>query len=161
MSDVRYIKEPFLARIISVVFIFASIILLSEEQKGFGIVTLIIGLGLLISNSVCTGIEINTEQKYYRKLYSFLGIVFGEWESFPKTEYISVYKSRETLNSSAANWPTLTSNSYIVNSFWEDRRPITLYKSNSKKEALAVAKDMADVLGIKILDSTDGEQKWL
>lgn len=78
MSDVRYIKEPFLARIISVVFIFASIILLSEEQKGFGIVTLIIGLGLLISNSVCTGIEINTEQKYYRKLYSFLGIVFGE-----------------------------------------------------------------------------------
>lgn len=117
MPNIRYIKKPFLERIISAVFIFASIILLSGEQKAFGIVTLIIGLGLLISNSVCTGIEINTEQKYYRKLYSFLGIVFGEWESFPKTEYISVYKSRETLNSPAANWPTLTSNSYIVNSF--------------------------------------------
>ncbi|THD31404.1 hypothetical protein [uncultured Flavobacterium sp.] len=47
MSDVRYIKEPFLARIISVVFIFASIILLSEEQKGFGIVTLIMALACL------------------------------------------------------------------------------------------------------------------
>lgn len=109
-------------------------------------------MALLFSSAINTGIEINTEQKHYRKLYSFLSIVVGEWESFPKTEYISVHKSRETLNSPAANWPTLTSNSYTVNSFWEDRRPITLYKANSKKEALAVARDIADVLGIKILD---------
>ncbi|TPD69938.1 hypothetical protein [Flavobacterium microcysteis] len=161
MSTIRYIKEPFLARAISIVFVFASIILLSEKQKVFGAIALIIGLGLLFSSAINTGIEINTEKKSFRKLYSFLGIVFGEWESFPKTEYISVYKSRETLNSPAANWPTLTSNSYIVNSFWEDRRPITLCKANSKKEALAIARDMADVLGIKILDSTEGEQKWV
>ncbi|WP_447636064.1 hypothetical protein [Flavobacterium microcysteis] len=161
MPNIRYIKEPILARAISIVFVFSSIILLSEKQKTFGIIALVIGLALLFSSAINTGIEINTEQKYYRKLYSFLGIVFGEWESFPKTEYISVHKSRETLNRPAANWPTLTSNSYIVNSFREDRRPITLHKANSKKEALAVARDMADVLGIKILDSTDGEQKWV
>jgi hypothetical protein len=88
VPNIRYIKEPFLERIISAVFIFASIILLSEEQKAFGAATLIIGLGLLFNNSVCTGIEINPEQKCYRKLYSFLGFVFGEWESLPKTEYI-------------------------------------------------------------------------
>ncbi len=161
MPNIRYIKEPFLARTTSIVFIFASIVLLSEKQKAFGVIALIIGLGLLISSAVNSGIEINTEQKSFRKLYSFLGIVFGEWESFPKTEYISVYKSREILKSAAANRPTLTSNSYIVNSFWEDRRPITLYKTNSKKEALAVAKDMADTLGIKTLDSTEAEQKWI
>lgn len=80
MPIIRKIKEPILVRLVGCLLIPVGIILFSSNNTA-GLIALIIGLGLLIANAVCTGIEINTDQKTYRKLYSFFGFVFGDWES--------------------------------------------------------------------------------
>jgi hypothetical protein len=38
---------------------------------------------------------------------------------------------------------------------------VTLHKANTSKEALAFARNVADALDIKILDSIVAEQKWI
>lgn len=158
MPIIRNIKEPTLIRLVGFLLLPVGIILFSSNNT-VGLIALIIGLGLLIANAVCTGIEINTDQKTYRKLYSFFGFVFGDWESLPKTEYLSVYKTRKKLQSPPSQGTILTTENYIIYSFFEDRRPVAIHKSTNKKDSFEVARHIASVLDVEILDSTEPKQK--
>lgn len=154
-------KEPTLIRLAGAVLTVSGILFFSSGNHTLAIIAPVIGLGMLISSALTTSIEINTDQKTYRKRYSLFSIIFGDWESLPKTEYLSIYKARTVITSSRSLAPPLTAHSYIIYSFFEDRKPIVLHKTDNRKEGFETANLLASALHVGILDTTSTEQRWL
>jgi len=161
MSTIQNIKkEPVLLRLSSIILASSGLLLVfNYDRKYLGILLFVFGFGLLVSTSINTGIEINTDKIAYRKIYSFFGIIFGTWNKIPETEYLSVFKAEEARQFIKSG-PSLTNNNFVIYSFLENRKPIIIYKTAHKSEAFEVAKQVAIAMNTTILDATEKEQKW-
>ncbi|WP_310993406.1 hypothetical protein [Aequorivita marina] len=122
----------------------------------------IILLGIALKLSLRNGFELDLEQKKYRKVYSIFAINFGVWKALPKIEYLSVFK---TIKNSRARVitaeATLGFEVFKVNLFYNQNQYLDVYVSDSMEDAFKVAKHIAVVLELDILDATKPEQEWI
>jgi hypothetical protein len=124
----------------------------------FGLVLSGIGVFLVMSQ----GSEINLDTKKYREFYSVLGIDFGTWKDLPQLEYVSVFKTKENSRVQAMGASANFSNPIIkLNLFYNTNKKIEVYKTEDVEEAFKLAKHLAEIFSIDILDATDKESKWL
>ena len=118
------------------------------------------GIGVYLA--LTQGSEINLATKEYRELYSIFGINFGKWKPLPALEYVSVFKTKENSRVQGLGASANFSSSIIkLNLFYNTNRKIEAYSTVDEADAFKVAKHLADVLKIDILDATERETKWL
>lgn len=122
------------------------------------LIFIVIGLGLNIAD----GSDINLSNKTFRTFNSLFGFKIGKWNTIPKFEYVSIFKTKESQVIRVVT--AETSQKYdviLVNLFFNRNKHITFYKTSNKKQALEVAEHFKEALGIDILDATESEKKWL
>ena len=128
------------------------------EGTLFGIIL----LGAALKLGTREGVEIDLNGKRYRKIYSIFAINIGVWKQLPLIEYVSVFKttkkSRARVIAAEAN---LGFEVYKLNLFYNRNKHIEAYDTDLKDDAFKVAKHIATVLEIDILDATEAEKKWL
>lgn len=131
MSIIRSIKkEPIVFRLFCLALMGTGLFaIFSFDKRYFGIVSFIIGFGLLIATSTIYGLEINIEKTSYRKISSFLGIVFGTWNKIPETEYLSILKTKQSRQF-VGSGPYLTNLTFIIYSFAGNRKPIVIFQTD-------------------------------
>lgn len=101
------------------------------------------------------GIELDLQNKRYRKVYTLLGIVFGHWKKLPVIEYVSVFKTKKKTRSRVITAEaTLDFVVYKVNLFYQRNKHIEAYIADEKEEAFKIAQDIATSLAIDIHDAT-------
>jgi hypothetical protein len=124
----------------------------------FSLVLSGIGVFLVMSQ----GSEINLDTKKYREFYSVLGIDFGTWKDLPQLDYVSVFKTKENSRVQGMGASANFSNPIIkLNLFYNTNKKIEVYKTEDVDEAFKLAKHIAEVFRIDVLDATDKESKWL
>ena len=124
----------------------------------FSIVVSGIGVFLVLTQ----GSEINLETKRYREFHSVFGVDFGAWKDLPDLEYVSVFKTKENSRVQAMGASANFSNPIIkLHLFYHTNQKIEAYITEDKEEAFKVAKHLANVLHIDVLDATERESKWL
>ena len=80
----------------------------------------------------------------------------------PEIEYISVFSTTETIIIKDFTGNTTTTDNIIVlNLFYNGNHRIKAYATTDKEDAFKVAKQIAGILKIDILDATEGESKWI
>lgn len=118
------------------------------------------GIGVFLA--LTQGSEINLATKEYREIFSIFGIVFGKWKTLPALEYVSVFKTKENSRVQGLGASANFSNPIIkLNLFYNTNRKIEAYSTEDEEDAFKVARYLADVLQIDILDATTRETKWL
>lgn len=162
MSVIRNIrKEPTLLRLLFVILTVIGFLLMTSFDKIYwGMLLFTTGFGFFTSTATSSGIEIIPEKKMFRQIHSFFGIISGTWNTIPETEYLSVFKAKESRQFGGYG-TALTNYEYIVYSFNQDRKPVTIYKTSKKLEAFKIASQIADLIDTRILDTTEKEQKWI
>ncbi|WP_299884525.1 hypothetical protein [uncultured Lacinutrix sp.] len=108
------------------------------------------------------GTEMDLETKTYRNFISLFSFRFGKWKKLPEIEYVSIFSTTETSTIRAASAETNIKSDIIqLNLFYNRNQKITAYNTTDKKDAFKVAKEIAQILNIDILDATEPESKWL
>lgn len=103
------------------------------------------------------GLEIDLQNKKYRKLFSMYGINIGRfWNYFPETKYIALVETRVKqtfgamgVRSSAT--ATISEKTVKINLFDKSEKYFTLYFANNRDEALKIAEQIKLALKIEIL----------
>lgn len=117
-------------------------------------IALIIGGITVLSNE---GIELDFKNNQYRNLSFILGLSFGIWKSFPKMDYISVFRSKVTKSVAGVSFEslaeaTITEKVIIINVFLGNGKPITLYVTKSIYIALEITERMKEEFRIEIVN---------
>lgn len=108
------------------------------------------------------GVEFNFKNKKFRYITSWMGLIFGKWQSLPEIEYISVFKSEEKTRVWVSTASTVVSDTITkVNLFYNGNHKIKAYKTSSIDDAFKKAKEIAGLLKVDILDATKRESEWL
>ena len=108
------------------------------------------------------GSEINLQIKRYRTFIEVLGFRFGKWEDLPEIAYISVFSTTESVAVRALSAEAIIKNDIIVlNLFYNGNHRIKAYATTDKEDAFKVARQIAEILKIDILDATEAESKWI
>ena len=129
---------------------------LATDFVGF----IIIGIGVFLL--LVEGSEFDFVNNRYRKTKSILGIAFGKWQTLPKIEYVSVFKTIETTTLRSRSAEANVKKDIIkLNLFYNNNRKILAFKTYDKEEAFLKAKEIATLLNVDILDATEREYKWL
>ena len=122
----------------------------------------IILLGGALKLSLREGFELNLEDKKYRNVYSIFAINFGFWKKLPDIEYISVFKTIKNSRSRVITAEaTLGFEVFKVNMFYNKNQHSEAYISDEVEDAFSVAKHIATVLELDILDATKPEKEWI
>jgi hypothetical protein len=108
------------------------------------------------------GSEIDFEANKYRTFTEVFGIRYGKWKDLPEIDYVSVFSTTESVivRSRSAEAKVKT-NVIVVNLFYNGNHRIKAYTAKKKEKAFQIAKQIAELLKIDILDATEAESKWL
>lgn len=141
-----------------------------------GVVSLACGVILLISGFLygfilcglsffylyTDGSEIDFEANSYRTFTEVFGIRYGKWQDLPEIEYVSVFSTTEdVIVRSRSAEAKVQSNVIVVNLFYNGNHRIKAYTTKKKEKAFEIAKQIAELLKIDILDATEAESKWI
>ena len=159
MNKIIYIKDvPFFKKLFGIILGILGIGILITNSILFGLIFLAIGINLILTE----GSEIDLGKKTYRTVKSIFGLNFGKWKPCPKFEYVSVFRTKETQRVNVVTATTaLTSEIILLNLFYDRNKNITFYKTEDRNDAFKVAEHFKLALDIEILDATESEKKWL
>lgn len=143
--------------------------LLGVVALACGIVLLITGFlygfilcGLSFFYLYTDGSEIDFEANKYRTFTEVFGIRYGKWKKLPEIDYVSVFSTTESVMvRSRSAEARVRSNVIVVNLFYNGNHRIKAYTAKKKEKAFQIAKQIAEILKIDILDATEAESKWL
>jgi len=108
------------------------------------------------------GSEIDLKIEKYRTFIELFGLRFGQWKDLPEIEYISVFSTTESAKVRALTAEATVKNDIVVlNLFYNGNHRIKAYATTDKEDAFKVAKQIAGILKIDILDATEAESKWI
>ena len=112
------------------------------------------------------GIELDLQNRSFRNIISFFGYRIGKWNDLPNIDYVSIFSTKEfTLdpNLRVDHEPGIPEKFDIIhiNLFYDRNKKITSFRTQDRKEAFNVAKEIAEKLNVDILDATERESKWL
>ncbi|PTX60040.1 hypothetical protein C8N46_10746 [Kordia periserrulae] len=83
-------------------------------------------------------------------------------KNLPEIEYVSVFSTTESAKVRALSAEATVKNDIIVlNLFYNGNHRIKAYATTDKEDAFKVAKQIAEILKIDILDATEAESKWI
>ena len=158
-----YNYERYNFRVITLLLgLMAFIFLVYEEYTG-GIISL--ALAILVTFSY-EGIIIDAGQNRFKKYDRFLRFRIGRWESLPRPSYVTLVRInlnnlRNMASPIVTPQPGKSTRAYKVNLVVEgDLRYIAICRGSLAKmteEALKLGK----VLGIRVLDYTTHDKKWI
>lgn len=124
----------------------------------FGLI--ICGMSIFFFNR--DGSEIELDIQRYRTFIDIFGLRFGTWKDLPEIEYVSIFSTTESAKVRALTAEATVKNDIIVlNLFYNGNHRIKAYATTDKEDAFKVAKYIAEILKIDILDATEAESKWL
>jgi hypothetical protein len=123
----------------------------------------IVGVGLLacaffISSN---GIEIDCENKRYRKGRIVGNICTGSWKALPDVKYISVFSVNMVTKVRGRSNACVTSKNRVieVNLIYGKRGRLTVYKTSEANDAFEKACLISEKMNLKILDATSADRK--
>ncbi|WP_430411435.1 hypothetical protein [Kordia sp.] len=157
-DKIEFKRKPPIIKTIFGVFIFSigALSILVGGYYGF----IVCGISVFFLHKDGTEIDLKIEK--YRTFIEVLGFRFGKWEDLPEIEYVSVFSTTETITvRSRTAEANVKSDVIVLNLFYNGNHRIKAYTTKNKEDAFKVAKQMAEVLKIDILDATEGESKWL
>ncbi len=150
-------KVPIMRYVFGVAFFFMGIAWLVTGNL-FGMI--FCGMSIFFFNR--DGSEIELDIKRYRTFVELFGFRFGKWEDLPEIEYISVFSTTESAKVRALSAEATVKNDIIVlNLFYNGNHRIKAYATTDKEDAFKMAKQIAEILKIDILDATEAESKWI
>lgn len=118
----------------------------------FGLVFFAVALKLALRE----GIEVDLSGVKYRKTYTILGFTDGKWKVLPSIEYVSIFKTKKKSRARVvAAQAIMATEVYKVNLFYNTNKHIEAYVSEEKDEAVAIAKQISEVLSLEIHDATE------
>ncbi|MCB0464613.1 MAG: hypothetical protein KDC78_02905 [Aequorivita sp.] len=157
-KNIRHLQPVASIKIVSAIILSLFSVYLFFEGTLFGLIL----LGAALKLSLREGFELNLEEKKYRNMYSIFAINFGIWKKLPEIEYISVFK---TIKNSRARVITAEANLgfevFKLNLFYGKNQHIEAYVTEEIEDAFTVAKHIASVLELDILDATKPEKEWI
>ena len=157
-NKISYKREIHLLRYVFGVGFFLVGVIATFTGNFLGLIFCVVSILFFIKEG--TEVELNKQQ--YRAFTDVLGIRFGQWEDLPEIDYISVFIATERAIIRDFVHETEIKNDVIVlNLFYNGNHRIKAYNTKDKKDAFAVAKQIADILKIDILDATGTESKWI
>lgn len=118
---------------------------------------LIIGGLIMISTN---GIELDFQENQYRTVSSFLGSNYGLWKSFPRIDYLSLFKTTVTQTVGGRGFrstatATLSDKMIVINLFNTDGKPTTLYMTKNAKIATEIAEKVRIHFGVEVVNKLD------
>lgn len=157
-KNIRHLQPVSNIKIIFAIILSLFAVYLFFAGTLFGIIL----LGAALKLSLREGFELNLEERKYRNVYSIFAINFGFWKKLPEIEYVSVFK---TIKNSRARVITAEANLgfevFKLNLFYNKNQHIEAYVSDDKEDAFTIAKHIAIVLELDILDATTPEKEWI
>ncbi len=132
--------------------------LISISQNYYSITFCVIGVYFFKTE----GIEIDLKTKKYRETINLFNFSVGSWKDFPEIDYVSVFKTSQTTRIWVSTASTNVTNTEVkVNLFYDTNQKIEAYNTQDIEYAFEIAKQIATVLNVDILDATERESKWL
>jgi len=157
-KNIRHLQPVANIKIIFAIILSLFSVYLFFAGTMFGIIL----LGAALKLSLREGFELNLEEKKYRNIYSIFAINFGVWKKLPEIEYVSLFKTIKNNRARVVTAEaTLGFEVFKLNLFYSKNRHIEAYVSDEKEDAFTVAKHIANVLELDILDATQPEKEWI
>ena len=154
----RYYFRMFTPLMLLITVIFA----VYEEYVGGGI-TLLLGILLVFSYQ---GILVDAEEKKYLKYDRFLSFKLGNWQDLSTPCYVTIVRIKLSSRRTAAS-PMVTpeegqrAKAYKVNLVVEgDERFVGICRG-TRENMIQEALRLGSYLGIRVLDFTTHEKKWI
>ena len=163
VSSGIYRYEKYYFRMFTPLLLLMSLIFLIYTQYLGAIIALALGILLVFSYQ---GILIDAAKGKYLKYDRFLHLKVGRWESFSTPSYVTVVRinlsSRRTAPSAlVVPEDTRGARAYKVNLVVEgDERYISICRGSSE-QMLQEAIRLGKYLGVRVLDYTTHEKKWI
>ncbi|MBC8755603.1 hypothetical protein H2O64_13075 [Kordia sp. YSTF-M3] len=150
-------KVHFMRSIFGIAFFFMGIAWIVTGSL-FGMI--FCGMSIFFFNK--DGSEIDLEIRKYRTFTEVFGFRFGSWDDLPEIEYVSVFSTTEAVAVRVLSAEAIVKNDIIVlNLFYNGNHRIKAYSTADKEDAFKIAKQIAGILKIDILDATEAESKWI
>ena len=105
------------------------------------------------------GVELNLDAMKYRELYSWYGLRFGKWETLPKIDYVSIFKTKKgsRLRAGGGNAAHFITEIYKLNLFYNRNKHITLLESEDENKVFDAGNNISKLLNIKLHIPTKSE----
>lgn len=110
-----------------------------------------------VINLTNEGIELDLQHNQYRNINSIFGINLGNWKSFHKIDYISIFRSKVTKTIGGAGIHStatakISEKVIKINLFTDDQKPITLYTTKDEKLAVEICEKLREKCSFKIIN---------
>jgi hypothetical protein len=158
-----YTYEKYSFRIFTLLLALLTFIFLFSSAFFGGAVCILLGVLLSISYQ---GIQIDPIKKQYLKYDRFLKFRIGAWKSYSKPSYVTIVRINLSGNRNSPAPMVLPDNrkdakSFKVNLVVEGRERFINVCRGAKEEMIVEALKLGTHLGIRVLDFTTSEKKWI
>lgn len=139
-------KNSLLEQILGNIFLFLGIFSLVFINIKLGDIfillwLLLVGLGVFLLSTY--GIEIDFQKRTYKKFEYVLGLKIGFWEYIPKSDYISIFRTKVVHNIKGGGFSSasakISEKIIVINLLVNGKNIKTLYKTKNKLTAIRIA----------------------
>ena len=133
-------------------------IFLLVQLEWYCIFFFLLGASIL---TVRNGIEVNPETKEYRKYNQLWWIKFGKWIVFKNIKYIALININQNQGMNVLSLRTeIAYRKCRLNLIYDNKKHENLFTDN-KNIVLEFAKQLSEILDLKIYDATTKNKVWL
>ena len=158
-----YTYEKYSFRIFTLMMVFMTFVFLFNSESIGGAVCILLGVFLSISYQ---GIQIDPAKKQYMKYDRFLWFRIGSWKSYSKPSYVTIVRinlgrSRNLPAPMVLPDDKKGARSFKVNLVVEGKERYINICLGAKEKMTAEALKLGTHLGLRVLDFTTPEKKWI
>lgn len=158
-----YTYEKYSFRIFTLLMVFMTFVFLFSSEFIGGAVCIVLGVILSISYQ---GIQIDPVKKQYQKYDRFLWFRIGSWKPYSKPSYVTIVRINLGRNRNLPAPMVLPDDkkgarSFKVNLVVEGKERYINICLGAKEEMTAEALKLGTHLGLRVLDFTTSEKKWI
>lgn len=152
----RFVLPQF--QILGVILLIVGIAL-AYQLNPWSILILLIGTPL---SSLATGVQINFRKKIYRTYIRILGFKYGKWVTIPAIDYVTVFVGHYSQDMGVASISKTDNYSdFKINLIVSKTQRFDAGGFAKKSEAFEKAKFISNKFGVRLLDFSSGEPKWI
>jgi len=125
----------------------------------WSILVLVVGVSM---STLSTGVQIDFKRKMHRDYIRILGIKFGKWVIISAVDYVTVFVESYSQNMGAASIHASDNFSdFKINLVVSETQHFDAGGFTKKSEAFEKAKIISNKFGVRLLDYTFKEPKWM
>ena len=147
IETISLYKKIFLSTLLAL-----SVYLILFEGLFYGLIFFGIALRFLMQK----GVELNLDGMKYRELFSWYGVRFGKWNTLPKIDYISIFKTKKgsRVRAGGGNAAHFTTEIFKLNLFYNRNKHITLLESEDENKVFDAGNNISKILNVKLHKAT-------